>query len=209
MKQEHIKHLYWRAGFGIRPEQIKANSKKSVDAIVNKLFLASENTRALKIDLSEFENLDFKTLKSNPNKLKELAAKSRKRILDLNSAWVDKMVASNDVLRERMTLFWANHFVCRDNNVVFMQQYNNTLRAHALGNFRDFVKAISREAAMVKYLNLKQNRKAQPNENFARELMELFTLGAKHYSEKDIKESARAFTGYSMRLDGNFIRFQV
>ncbi len=103
-----------------------------------------------------------------------------------------------------MTLFWANHFVCKDNSIKHIQQYNNTLRTYALGNFGDFVKAISKEAAMLKYLNGKQNRKQKPNENFAKELMELFTIGEGQYSETDIKESARAFTGYNHDFDGNF-----
>ncbi|GGI56081.1 DUF1800 domain-containing protein [Winogradskyella haliclonae] len=204
MKHEHIKHLYWRAGFGITPKQLMEHSNKSRAEVVDTLFRTSESINSLKIDLSEFKNLDVMTLKSKPKLLKELAVKSRKRILDLNTAWIDKLVSSEEVLRERMTLFWSNHFVCGDKSVVHLQQYNNTLRRHALGNFRDFVKAISKEAAMIKYLNLKQNKKAEPNENFARELMELFTLGAGNYTEKDIKESARAFTGYFNRFDGSF-----
>ena len=204
MKQEHIKHLYWRAGFGIHPEQLMEASNKSRVEVVDNLFRTSESINPLKIDLSDFKNLDVMALKSKPKLLKELAVKSRKQILDLNTAWIDKMVSSEDVLRERMTLFWSNHFVCGDKSVVHMQQYNNTIRTHALGNFGDFVKAISKEAAMIKYLNLKQNKKAEPNENFARELMELFTLGTGNYSEKDIKESARAFTGYFNRFDGSF-----
>jgi len=74
-----------------------------------------------------------------------------------------------------------------------------------LGNFKDFVNAVSKEAAMTKYLNTKQNKKKKPNENFARELMELFTLGVGHYTESDIKESARAFTGYSHNVNGDFL----
>ncbi|MDP5093868.1 MAG: DUF1800 domain-containing protein, partial [Polaribacter sp.] len=100
--------------------------------------------------------------------------------------------------------FWANHFVCKNQNIYFVQQYNNTLRKNALGNFGDFVKEISKEPAMLNYLNSRQNRKKQPNENFARELMELFTLGVGNYSEKEVKESARAFTGYSYNFDGAF-----
>ena len=105
-----------------------------------------------------------------------------------------------------MTLFWANVFVCEDNNnVLYIQQYNNMLRQHALGNFNDFVNAVSKEAAMTKYLNTKQNKKQKPNENFARELMELFTLGEGYYTENDIKESAKAFTGYSHNSNGEFV----
>ncbi|ARV09870.1 hypothetical protein BTO05_09530 [Winogradskyella sp. PC-19] len=205
MKQEHIKHLYWRAGFGVKPIDLVEKSNISRREVIDGLFRASQEWEPLKIDLTEFENIDFKTLKRNPKLAKEIRQKSRKRILDLNIAWIDKLVLSENVLRERMTLFWANHFVCGDKNVVHIQQYNNTLRLHALGDFRTFVKAISKEVAMIKYLNLRQNKKAEPNENFARELMELFTLGRGNYTEKDIKESARAFTGYSQNFKGEYI----
>src|SRR5690606_31636105 len=77
-----------------------------------------------------------------------------------------------------------------------MWQQNETLRRHAAGNFGQFVKRISRDPAMLDYLNNQQNRKGRPNENYARELMELFTLGIGHYTETDIKEAARAFTGW-------------
>lgn len=102
---------------------------------------------------------------------------------------------SNETLRERMTLFWANHFVCRGQNILHIEKYNNILRKNALGNFRVFVKEVAHSASMLKYLNAKQNKKQSPNENFTRELMELFTLGIGNYSENDIKEAAKAFTG--------------
>mgnify|MGYP000050063157 CR=1 FL=1 len=130
---------------------------------------------------------------------------ARERVKDFNYAWIDRLVKPEALLRERMTLFWANHFVCREDNSVFAEKFNNTLRQHALGNFRSFTKAISKEAAMINYLNLKQNRRQNPNENFARELMELFMLGNGHYTEKDIQESTRAFTGYSHDFFGNFV----
>ena len=123
----------------------------------------------------------------------------------MNVAWIDRLAKPKELLCEKMTLFWANHFVCEDNNYVYSQQFHNVLRKHTLGNFKGFVIAISKEAAMTKYLNTKQNRKQKPNENFARELMELFTLGVGNYTEDDIKESARVFTGYNHNLQGNFV----
>ena len=92
-----------------------------------------------------------------------------------------------------LTFFWANIFVCKDTNILHVLKFNNTLRTYALGNFVDFVKAISRSASMLKYLNNNRNFKKKPNENFARELMELFTLGIGNYTESDIKEAARAY----------------
>ena len=174
------------------------------------LFRASKKFTPLKVDTSEIENIlngQTKMASVNRKKIQEL---SREKGIDLNIAWIDRLTNPEELLREKMTLFWANVFVCEDNNVVYIQQFNNTLRKHALGNFKDFVNAVSKEAAMTKYLNTKQNRKQKPNENFARELMELFTLGEGHYTENDIKESARAFTGYSHNLKGEFVlrRFQ-
>ncbi|WP_458628418.1 DUF1800 domain-containing protein [Winogradskyella sp. PC D3.3] len=207
MTQQELQHLYWRAGFGINPNKFKALSKNR-QQVVNTLFEDSKSITPIQIDLSFMNGVTLKDIKDNPKFAQELRIKSRKKLANLNNAWINQLISPKELLREKMTLFWANHFVCRENHVVFAQQFNNTLRTHALGDFRTFVKVISKEAAMLKYLNGKQNKKAKPNENFARELMELFTLGEGHYSETDIKESARAFTGYNHDFDGNFILAQ-
>src|SRR5207245_155413 len=102
-------------------------------------------------------------------------------------------------LRERLTLFWHNHFatsVAKVRQPGLMQQQNALLRRHALGNFRTLLLEISRDPAMLVWLDSNNNVKGKPNENFARELMELFSLGLGHYTEKDIQEAARAFTGW-------------
>ena len=204
MKQKELQHLFWRVGFGIHPAEYKSINK-SRENVVNGLFNDSKSISALKVDVSYFDNITYKDIKNNPKLSKEFREESTKRIKELNFIWVNQLVITKELLRERMTLFWANHFVCKDNSIVYIQNYNNTLRTHALGDFRAFVKAISKEAAMLKYLNGKQNRKNKPNENFARELMELFTLGEGEYSETDIKESAKAFSGYNHNFKGDFI----
>ncbi|RYD68844.1 MAG: DUF1800 domain-containing protein, partial [Sphingobacteriales bacterium] len=107
-------------------------------------------------------------------------------------------------LREKMTLFWHGHFACRSNNPMYAQQLNNIQRQHGLGSFRTLLIEVSKSPAMLQYLNNQQNKKGKPNENFARELMELFTLGRGNYTENDIKESARAFTGWTYDKDGTF-----
>lgn len=206
MKRKHIQHLYWRIGFGILPNLLDNLSKKDKAQIVNDLFSASKKITPIKIDTSEIEDLITESIKTkSKSNRKTIQQKSRKKVQELNSAWLEKVASTNALLREKMTLFWANHFVCQDKNPMHIQQYNNTLRSFALGNFKDFVKAVSKEAAMIKYLNTKQNRKLKPNENFARELMELFTLGIGNYTETDIKESARAFTGYNHNVKGDFV----
>jgi uncharacterized protein (DUF1800 family) len=110
-----------------------------------------------------------------------------------------------------MTLFWHNHFVSSQQKVkvaLLMYRQNVTLRENALGNFGTLLHAVARDPAMVIYLDNAQNRKGTPNENFAREVMELFTLGEGHYGEQDIKEAARAFTGWSLDRDTGRFRFR-
>jgi len=129
--------------------------------------------------------------------------------LELRGWWIEEMLATPSPLTEKMTLFWHNHFVSAQQKVrlaVLMYRQNVTLRESALGNFGTLLHAIARDPAMVIYLDSAQNRKGTPNENFAREVMELFTLGEGHYGEQDIKEAARAFTGWSLnRETGRFM----
>lgn len=206
MDTKYIQHLYWRAGFGINPNELSLFKKKSKKEIVTTLFRNSKKIEPISvINASDYIDL-YKNFKSlNKEQRKKLQKMNRKKIRDLNITWIQRLCNPHQLLRERMTLFWANHFVCKDNNILHFQQFNNLLRTYALGNFRDFVKAVSKSASMLKYLNAKQNKKQSPNENFARELMELFTLGIGHYSENDIKESAKAFTGWNHKHNGAFI----
>jgi len=204
MKSKHIQHLYWRVGFGINPKQLLDLSKKDKNQVIEELFLESTQITPLNINTSDIDYSPTQAFLKNPLNRAKFLKQSLEKKKTLNYAWIDRLTQPEELLRERMTLFWANHFVCKDNHIFHVQQYNNTLREFALGDFRDFVKAISKEAAMIKYLNSKQNRKQKPNENFARELMELFTLGVGNYNEEDIKESARAFTGYNFTFEGDF-----
>lgn len=205
MDTRHIQHLYWRVGFGILPNELEKVSKKSKEEVVDMLLQNSKKVTPLFVDITDLKSLMSGSYDMMKDNRKEIQKLSRQKTLDLNVAWVDRLSNSKELLREKMTLFWANHFVCEDNNIIYTQNFHNTLREHALGNFKDFVVAISKEAAMTKYLNTKQNKKQKPNENFARELMELFTLGVGNYSEEDIKESARAFTGYGHNFEGEFV----
>ncbi len=200
MEAKHIKHLYNRIGFGITPNQTYHLVGLSKKEIVNQLFNTSKNTTPLTVKV----DFNFNDLKDKTRR-RELVKKSKRKLKEYNIAWIDRLFNPAELLREKMTLFWANHFVCKDNNILLVQQYNNLLRKNALGNFGDFVTKMAKEPAMLKYLNNRQNVKQNPNENFARELMELFTLGQGNYTEKDIKESARAFTGYSNNFKGEFI----
>jgi uncharacterized protein (DUF1800 family) len=124
---------------------------------------------------------------------------------DLNLLWVEAMMHSSFPLLEKTALFWHGHFATHINNPYFDQLLLNIFRKQGLGNFRDLLMAVSKSPAMLQYLNNKQNKKSHPNENFAREVMELFTLGRGNYTEDDVKEAARAFTGWNYDDEGDFV----
>src|SRR5262245_52323320 len=113
--------------------------------------------------------------------------------------WADRMVATNRPLQEKMALFWHGHFATGEEKIRDyrkMEQQLALFHRHAIGSFRELLVDVARGPAMLAYLDAAQNVKGAPNENFAREVMELFTMGVGHYSERDIREAARAFTGW-------------
>ncbi len=200
---KQIKHLYARAGFGLRFEDRKVNEHFSVKKAVKDLFKTSDVNDPISTVQG---NTDYNAImKGDVLARKQFLQEQRQQEKDLNLAWIQKMSATEAQLREKMTLFWHNHFACRSREALFAQQLNNIQRTHALGNFRDLVLEVSKSPAMLQILNNQQNHKGHPNENFARELMELFTIGRGNYTEKDVKESARAFTGWGFNKDGEFL----
>src|SRR5262249_7217883 len=117
----------------------------------------------------------------------------------LQALWLYRMVFTPQPLRERMTLFWHNHFAtsqAKVQNTGLMGRQVAAFRKHALGDFKAMLAGVGKDPAMLLWLDSTENRKAHPNENYAREVMELFTLGRGRYTEKDVKEAARAFTGW-------------
>jgi uncharacterized protein (DUF1800 family) len=120
------------------------------------------------------------------------------------SWWFGLMTGQDRSIREKMVLFWHNHFVTETNtvdNALFCYRYNTLLRKYALGNFKELVRAITAEPAMLRYLNGYANTKKAPDENYGRELQELFTVGkgpGSHYTESDVKAAARVLTGYTI-----------
>jgi len=123
----------------------------------------------------------------------------------MSTAWMDKMATAPGQLREKVALFWHGHFACRTRRPDDSLALLNTIREKALGKFSDLLLAVSQEPAMLQFLNNQQNRQEHPNENFAREVMELFTLGRGHYTETDVKEAARAFTGWGYDGQSRFV----
>ncbi len=115
--------------------------------------------------------------------------------------WTLRLILTKRPLQERLTVFWHNHFAVSGEKVVYgpaMLEYQQVLRKNANGNFRTLLHEVSKTPAMVQYLDTQMSVKGQPNENFAREVMELFTLGVGHFTEQDVKEAARAFTGWGV-----------
>jgi uncharacterized protein (DUF1800 family) len=210
-----VKHLYNRAGFGIGyPELIKA-SKRNVHKSVNDLFSrnATADTGLTTVDGQETRKQLLQQAGLGAKKeltpaereeRKEIIRMQNEKSRHLNIDWLQKMISSPSPFLEKMTLFWHGHFACRSNNPFYAQQLNNIQRQHALGSFKTLLMEVSKSPAMLQYLNNQQNKKNHPNENFARELMELFTLGRGNYTEQDIRESARAFTGWSYDKEGEF-----
>ena len=142
---------------------------------------------------------------------REFRQEQREHMGGLRQWWINRMVKTPNPLEEKLTLFWHGHFATSIRKVkaaYAMYRQNETFRTHAAGNWRTLLLEASKEPAMLIYLDNARSRKDAPNENFGRELMELFTLGEGHYSERDIKEAARALTGWSMHRDRFAFRFR-
>lgn len=123
---------------------------------------------------------------------------------ELRAWWMREMLVTPSPVTERMTLFWHDHFACGQDKVGeprLMAAQNATLRRDALGSFASMLHAVAKDPAMLLYLDGASNRKGRPNENFAREVMELFTLGEGQYTQRDVTEAARAYTGWSLDPD--------
>jgi len=272
MDAQKLQHLYWRAGFGPRPQDVAAglSPAKALRQLLREaqdcapiapfvyadpqgevMAVASESTmrgrqvpaspgpaaappapatsaqpgtdRPAGPDTEALEALaarrpalalrrqglpQLRRRDLTPEQRKAQNAGIRDAFIDMSAKWMRLMSDSPGQLREKVALFWHGHFACRTRRPDDSLALLNTIRTHALGKFSDLLLAVSREPAMLQFLNNQQNRKAHPNENFAREVMELFTLGRGNYTEADVKEAARAFTGWGCDGQSNF-RFRA
>ncbi len=204
LNQTQVQHLLLRSGFGDSYPVVKSFIGKKPEEIFGDLITKSNSVRPVETKISFTPPYLMK--ESTPEEKQEMRKTARQSIKTLNALWIKEMVNASSALNEKMAFFWHDHFPIKSNNPLFVQSYLNIIRENALGNFGDLLVAVSKSAAMLQYLNNQQNRKSSPNENFAREVMELFTLGRDQgYTEKDISEAARAFTGWAFEKDGNFI----
>jgi len=207
-------HLLWRAGFGPAVEQLndlhdftpKEFYKALVKASARKpdyMNVADNYLQGLVQGIGVAGQMQRKELTAEEKRT--VQRKNREGVRNLNITWMKEMTNSGSQLREKMAFFWHGHFACRNLNVFYQQEMLNVIRQHAMGNFGELLRGVSQSPAMLFFLNNQQNRKGHPNENFAREVMELFTLGRGNYSEDDIKEAARAFTGWGANVQGDFV----
>ena len=200
-----IKHLLNRACFGIDPKEYDSLNSKSLRQTKTMVF----NSPYSPIDFKKGDiNSLVEKIESRVILTKEEKQGKRVMLFSLQNEWMRSMMSASHIqspFRDRMSLFWHGHFACRTKDFRIASNYLESIRKNALGSFRDLLYAMAKDAGMIKYLNNQQNIKGAPNENFGRELLELFTMGIGNYTEKDIKEAARAFTGWSANAKGDFL----
>lgn len=206
---EKAAHLLNRAGFGGPPSEIeelvKLGPVQAVARFVNygNAPVGTPAPEWAKADPERFQKArEFKN--ATEEKRRELRKmqqqQQRQELVELRGWWLERMANGQRPLEEKLTLFWHGHFATSAQKVKsswLMYRQNETLRQHASGNWEEMLKAVSRDPAMLMWLDQAQSKKDHPNENYARELLELFTLGEGNYSEKDVTEAARALTGFS------------
>jgi uncharacterized protein (DUF1800 family) len=211
MGPDDARHLLNRAGFGSTPREIAAYAPLTRPEAVDRLLAGTPKSAATPAPAWVKEPITPPRALRNASQEERQAfqAQELRRGVDLRTWWIAEMLGTPSPLTERMTLFWHNHFVSSQQKVRYtrlLYEQNVLLRRHATGSFGDLLHAVAKDPAMILYLDSASNRKGKPNENFAREVMELFTLGEGRYTEQDVREAARAFTGWSLDLDtGEFV----
>lgn len=212
MNREHL----WSLRLGFSNQQADAITNLGIESFVKKSMSFSES-----LEVPSF-------LKDSPKTIAELRAfrkmkrdavdkkavnKDYARIgLELKSWWIQRMYESEFPLHEKMNLFWSNHFVSTYQKIkipYYIFEHYNIIHSHAFGNYKTLVKKMMYSNAMLVYLSNNQNRKGKINENLGRELLELFTLGEGHYTENDIKNTARALAGLTVGDENGQYRTRI
>jgi len=218
------RHLLNRAGLGGTPDEIQALAAKGLDDAVESLLdfevtgrsavsadlfdpsiLSPPTQEEIRILAVARERNDQATIDAYQRDRMMRQNRDREQMREIQAWWCERLITTPAPLEEKLTLFWHGHFASSFRAVedsFHMFRQNQLLRAHAAGNVRQLLHGIIEDPAMLRFLNNNQNRRGSPNENLARELMELFTLGEGNgYGEQDIKEGARALTGYTFTDD--------
>jgi hypothetical protein len=210
-------HLLNRAGFGGTPDEVERVQKLGPKEAVEWL-LDFPDAPAIEQDEDDSNQPDLSSIAGSPSdfrqyyrqlrdkspdekrQLQQQFMQANRQAVEATTAWwMKRMAFGRYPMQEKLTFFWHGHFTTSakdERAALLLWRQNELLRQNSAGNFETFVRSISRDPAMLDYLNNNENRKAHPNENYARELMELFTLGIGNYTETDIKQGARAFTGW-------------
>lgn len=186
-----VVHLHRRAAFAASWDELQRDLKNGPEASINRLLKGESSAHTpAEFALTSAVLID--------------AASSSGDINRLRAAWFYRMIFGPDPIGERLTLLWHDHFAtgfAKVKNVHAMRRQNDLFREHARGQFAMLLNPIVRDPALLEYLDATANRKGHPNENLARELMELFTLGLGNYTEVDVKEAARCLTGWGVVED--------
>ncbi len=185
-------HLHRRAAFGATWSELQRDVGDGPEKSVSRLLAGEARSDGLRDDFEEISQVigEAATSSSDANRLK--------------AWWLFRMLFTPDPLREKLTLLWHNHFATSNlkvQDLLLMRKQNELFRQHAAAKFGDLLRGVLRDPAMLVWLDANSNRQGHPNENLARELMELFTLGVGHFSEDDVKETARALTGWTTKRD--------
>lgn len=222
-KYEQARHLLWRAGFGGNEKQVRyladLGPEKAVDLLVNfkttdspwpkedafdKDIMRPPTAEEREMYRKAARSQDEESLAKARLERQRREQQDRQQIAEVQKWWLARMIETANPLEEKMTLFWhgllaTNYRTIENSYHMFLQ--NQLFRRHAVGSYADLMYALIRDPAMIAYLDNNDSRKNRPNENLAREIMELFSLGVGNYSEQDIKEGARALTGYTFEDD--------
>jgi hypothetical protein len=219
----HARHLLWRAGFGGTPEQVALLAgwglEKSVASLMDYATVpfaaptGSEFDSGIMGPPTAEQRMEYRQAAARRDEdllarlrlnRQQAEQRDRQQMREVQRWWLTRMIETPRPLEEKLTLFWHGHFATsyrtiEDSWHMFLQ--NQLFRVHAAGNFGELLFGIIRDPAMLAYLDNNDSRKDRPNENLAREIMELFALGVGNYTEEDIKNGARALTGYSFEDD--------
>jgi uncharacterized protein (DUF1800 family) len=187
--RSQLAHLLRRAGFGSTEAELDQYTQLGLAATLDRLL----NPEQVDDSATEQALAPLALDRNDPT--------SRRKIEPAKFLWFNRMLLTQRPLLEKMTLFWHGHFATANskvNNAVLMLDQIQLFRENGLGSFETLLQKVTRDPAMLIWLDNRENRKSSPNENYAREVQELFTLGIGNYTEQDIKEAARAFTGYGL-----------
>lgn len=217
LSEAQARHFLVRTGFAPTQLEVDQITGQSAEQVVNALIARARATRPIHAApdfVSQPPPIPQAFLKSRDEQ-QAMRQQQLREGFEMKAWWMREMIESPVPLQERMTLFWHNHFASSQQKVVRSQpmwQQQQLFRTQALGNFKTLLHAVAKDPAMLVYLDGANSHKQAPNENFAREVMELFTLGESSqggsYTEQDIKEAARAFTGWSIERGDFAFRFR-